>query len=291
MANYQFYTMNKLILVLLVITFCVPTNSFGQCPPLDNGSSEQSYSAPSNGEDTFNYSYVDVGKTGEIKNASAGEIYQLRNTASSTCAERFTLYYVVREASRTGPVVGYGTLPVSFYASSNTNYFVDVYENSSCSTSGSYGCNWDVLNCSPSDNCESPLPVSLTSFDGYNKNNINHITWTTASETNNSFFLLETSIDGQVWDQIDKQKGAGTSASAHHYSFAHRDFEEGINYYRLTQHDYDGKSETFALVSIDNSSHKKITKRMNLLGQEVDETYQGIVIVYYDDQTHEKIVQ
>lgn len=282
--------MNRLLLLFLLFS----GYGLGQCPPLENGSYDTQWkNAPSYGDDTYNYGSVEPGKTGEIRNASEGYTYQLRYDGSS-CAEQGDLYYIIRRGSNSGVVVGFGTLPLSFYATQNTSYFIDVYDNDMCTTNGTgalSGCNWDVLNCTPSDNCESPLPVSLTSFDGYNKNNINHITWTTASETNNSFFLLETSIDGQVWDQIDKQKGAGTSSSAHHYSFEHRGFEEGINYYRLTQHDYDGKSETFALVSIDNSSHKKITKRMNLLGQEVDATYKGIVIVYYDDNSHEKVVQ
>ena len=125
-------------------------------------------------------------------------------------------------------------------------------------------CNFYVLNCKPTDNCESPLPISLTSFKGYKKNNVNQITWETASETKNDFYILETSTDGNSWRQIDKQKGAGTSSSAHKYTFDHRNFKEGINYYRLTQRDYDGKTETFALISVDNRTHKKVTKRLNL---------------------------
>ena len=38
-------------------------------------------------------------------------------------------------------------------------------------------------------------------------------------------------------------------------------------------------------MSIDNSIERGLIKTINTLGQEVDETYKGIVIEYYDDGT------
>ena len=51
------------------------------------------------------------------------------------------IYYTVREGSNTGAVVAYGTLPISFYVSSNSKYYVDVYDDNSCSTNGTGGLN------------------------------------------------------------------------------------------------------------------------------------------------------
>ena len=69
---------------------------------------------------------------------------------------------------------------------------------------------------------------------------------------------------------------------------------ETLNYYRLKQTDFDGKFEYSKTISIDNrvdDSFKEIIGRTNLLGQEVDEFYNGIVIVRYKDGTSQKFYQ
>ena len=58
--------------------------------------------------------------------------------------------------------------------------------------------------------------------------------------------------------------------------------------------DFDGKFEYSNTISIDNridDSFKEIIGRTNLLGQEVDEFYNGIVIVSYKDGTSQKFYQ
>ena len=67
-----------------------------------------------------------------------------------------------------------------------------------------------------------------------------------------------------------------------------------LNYYRLKQTDFDGKFEYSKTISIDNrvdNSFKEIIGRTNLLGQDVDEFYNGIVIVRYKDGTSQKFYQ
>ena len=62
-----------------------------------------------------------------------------------------------------------------------------------------------------------------------------------------------------------------------------------INYYQLTQTDYDGNSVTYDMISIDNRiSDKIISSMVNLLGQEVNENYRGVVVVTYEDGSVEK---
>lgn len=136
------------------------------------------------------------------------------------------------------------------------------------------------LDCTPIS-----LPVELTFFTGNKTGNINHLSWETATETNNDYFILEHSVDGFAWSEITKMNGAGNSTEINNYSFDHRDFPKTINYYRLTQVDFDGKRETFEIVSIDNSSDRKLIKTVNMIGQEVNENYKGVVIDYYDDNT------
>ncbi|WP_417264782.1 hypothetical protein [Brumimicrobium sp.] len=137
---------------------------------------------------------------------------------------------------------------------------------------------------------EVPLPVELTAFNGQNKQGMNLLTWETATETNNDYFSIAHSSDGFSWQEIDKVSGAGNSTEVKNYSLEHRNFPSAINYYRLTQVDFDGKREVFPIISIDNLKNRKLIKRVNTLGQEVDQNFKGIVIEYYDDHTVEKRV-
>ena len=149
---------------------------------------------------------------------------------------------------------------------------------------------WDAVVMSVPDEC-APLPVNLVDFKGRKEGNINQLTWKTASETNNDYFVLEHSVDGKKWETIQETDGAGNSTEENNYSFDHNRFPKKINYYRLTQVDYDGKREEFNIISIDNSTDRTLIKRVNVLGQEVGKNYKGIVIEYYDDNTQVKRYQ
>lgn len=129
----------------------------------------------------------------------------------------------------------------------------------------------------------SPLPVELTSFTGENKFEVNTLSWETATETNNDYFTMEHSFDGFNWSIIQKIQGKGSSTSANSYSAEHRNYPHAINYYRLSQTDYDGKSKIFPVVSIDNLADNRLVKRINTLGQEVESDYQGMVIELYKE--------
>lgn len=91
-----------------------------------------------------------------------------------------------------------------------------------------------------------PLPVELMDFSGrYNPDeNCNNIKWSTASETNNSHFILERSEDGEKFSTINIIPGSGNSNVLLNYEFRDEN-PAGNYYYRLTQVDYDGKSEIF----------------------------------------------
>jgi len=132
------------------------------------------------------------------------------------------------------------------------------------------------------------LPIELFSFTGRQIKDYNLIEWVTASEINNDYFTLERSTDGESWERINYTPGAGNSN--HNISYSYRDytFENKINYYRLTQFDFDGKGKESFTISIDNRSDKHLVKTVNLLGQEVDEYYTGLVINIYSDGTTNK---
>lgn len=130
------------------------------------------------------------------------------------------------------------------------------------------------------------LPVSLKkvnySYDP--KNSVNRIEWITSTEINNNFFSVEHSVDGETWRPIGKVYGKGNSVVENEYTFVHEHYAENrINYYKLSQTDFDGESEEISLFSVNNKSNIKRVKTVNMIGQEVSENYSGIVIDYYDD--------
>lgn len=96
----------------------------------------------------------------------------------------------------------------------------------------------------------NPLPIELLSFDAVATTNSITIFWSTASEENNDYFVIEKSKDCSLWNEIDRIDGAGNSQRIIHYSTADTDPWIGISYYRLTQVDYDGNYETFGPIAL-----------------------------------------
>ncbi len=84
------------------------------------------------------------------------------------------------------------------------------------------------------------LPVELISFNGYRRDRMVELNWTTASEENNDYFLLERSLNGRDFDPLAKIEGFGTTSEINHYRHYDEKPSTGTNYYRLTQVDYDG---------------------------------------------------
>lgn len=130
------------------------------------------------------------------------------------------------------------------------------------------------------------LPIELKDFN-VNKDGVlasNVIEWSTYTERNNDYFTIERSIDGINWTEITTVNGVGSTTEEQKYIYSDRYFErDTINYYRLKQTDYDGQYEYFDIESVDNRSNKKVKMILNTLGQEVDLTYKGIIIIMYDD--------
>ena len=131
------------------------------------------------------------------------------------------------------------------------------------------------------------LPISLLSFTGHNTVDGNSIQWQTASEVNNDYFTLSRGLyrNGSVeWLQLQFMNGAGNSEYINTYGYFDLEYADDINYYQLSQTDFDGNSVTYDMISINNTiTNKVVSSMVNLLGQEVNETYRGMIIVTYTD--------
>lgn len=86
----------------------------------------------------------------------------------------------------------------------------------------------------------TPLPVELLSFTGTNEGNRNVLRWSTATEQNNDYFVLERSADGMYFNPIATIDGAGNSSQLLHYVQIDAFPKQGENYYRLKQVDFNG---------------------------------------------------
>jgi hypothetical protein len=87
---------------------------------------------------------------------------------------------------------------------------------------------------------ENPLPIQLINFSATPSNNYVHLNWTTASETNNDYFTIESSNDAVNFKEVSRMSGAGNSNSILTYSSVDTNPYSGVSYYRLKQVDYDG---------------------------------------------------
>ncbi|MDP2387563.1 MAG: T9SS C-terminal target domain-containing protein [Bacteroidota bacterium] len=90
-------------------------------------------------------------------------------------------------------------------------------------------------------NALAPLPISLVSFIASKQNDEVLINWVTATETNNQYFTVERSENGQFFSEIGNVNGAGNSVTQKSYFMTDLHPFTGINYYRLKQTDFDGK--------------------------------------------------
>lgn len=85
-----------------------------------------------------------------------------------------------------------------------------------------------------------PLPVELVAFEAKPTSELVLINWTTASELNNDFFMVQRSIDAEEWEDLMKVKGAGTISEKKTYQAMDVQPYAGESYYRLKQADFDG---------------------------------------------------
>lgn len=144
-----------------------------------------------------------------------------------------------------------------------------IIRNYKPTTGYSYMGNWNVSysNFSITPTCSQrvlvtrtcTLPVELTTFEGIRKGSQVYLTWTTASEVNNDYFILEGSYDGINFEPVAKIKGKGTTNQNLHYAYIHNNPSSSITYYRLVQYDLDGVHETKSTIAVDGTKLEEIT--------------------------------
>lgn len=75
------------------------------------------------------------------------------------------------------------------------------------------------------------------------------VNWSTATETQSESFVVESSVDGQTFAPLGTLAAAGESDQRRDYTYTDTDPQQGFNYYRIQQRDFDGSSSYSSIVS------------------------------------------
>lgn len=119
------------------------------------------------------------------------------------------------------------------------NFILDFYENAGANR---VTFNYTTTSCM--------LPVTLTEFTGEAVNETSVLKWATATEKNNSGFIIERSAAGTQYDSIGFIAGNINTTTRQTYTFTDNHPLYGRNYYRLKQVDLDRRYEYSGLVTV-----------------------------------------
>ncbi len=103
----------------------------------------------------------------------------------------------------------------------------------------------NILDCTP------PLPVEMLTFEAYPNKKVNEIFWTTQTEVNSAYFMIEKSNDAVNYSELGRTTAAGNSNVLLDYSFVDES-PYPVTYYRIKQVDKNGQSKTYGPMVVNN---------------------------------------
>lgn len=239
-------------------------------------------SGTSSGALRNSFAILEVGTTGVV--------YVLRYGTGSFIVEKFSMNYPVNNnwtarGSFTGPAGSYGTAIEARVAGGNVELYVvssaantttavaklfKVVDTSTPTTAISATAtelmSWpntqNVRGIAWAPVATSILPVKLTSFTAKQTSSAVELSWSTATETNNAYFEVLKSTDGE-FKAIGKVVGHGTTSQIQNYIFRDNSLSKSTVYYQLRQVDNDGKSELSEVRAITPTNFKKQDFKVN----------------------------
>ncbi|HEY8400464.1 MAG TPA: PKD domain-containing protein, partial [Cytophagaceae bacterium] len=135
--------------------------------------------------------------------------------------------------------------PSHTYDSDGTYNVTVTFKDATC------GHTWSA---STSVEVDCSMPVSWLRFDGEYKAGSVILEWATASEINNSHFLIERSIDGISFTPIGRVEGSGTTSDFRYYKYIDNSPVFGKAYYRLRQVDFDESADLSNIIEVNANS-------------------------------------
>ena len=235
----------KKFLTLLIFVFLTSGMLFGQCPDLNSG-------------DNSNKNFLNLNySSAALRNMALASVESITFPAGTGCncgATVTILKTAVAPNPRLTTAQNGASSVFRLRGTTNVNDYFD-------DNNGDYDVVFNLtgggtLTCTFEDNALvlSTLPVELISFAGTKKDRQINLNWKTASELNNDGFIIEKgdkTAYGMEWNRFGFIQGNGTTQEAQTYSFIDQRPEEGFNYYRLKQMDFDGAYEYSSIIAVD----------------------------------------
>ena len=122
------------------------------------------------------------------------------------------------------------------------------------------------------DDDDDCLPIILLEFKGKQIGNVIKLKWTTLTETDNDYFTIYQSPHNlEYWYLINNIPGAGNSNQPISYTFTDTNPKSGVNYYMLSQTDYNGTRVQYGPIAVQfiQIPEYNVWQHYNILGQEI----------------------
>jgi hypothetical protein len=107
-----------------------------------------------------------------------------------------------------------------------------------------------------------PLPVVFSHFKSSCAGSDVRLEWATSEEVNADYFEIQKSGDAVSWAEIGRVHAAGISVTEENYSFTDISAGGRQGYYRIAEHDYDGKVQHTRIVA--SQCHDTVGARIQL---------------------------
>jgi len=105
---------------------------------------------------------------------------------------------------------------------------------------------------------ETFLPIELVSFNSVCDHQNAILNWSTLTENNNDYFIIERSKDAINWKTIGRVDAAGTSYTLKNYSYNDKEQTKEAKYYRLKQTDFNRDFKYMSIVFLKDCSESLI---------------------------------
>lgn len=104
-----------------------------------------------------------------------------------------------------------------------------------------------------------PLSVTLVSFDGIGRDGVNELKWTIGEEVSVKSYVLEKSIDGNVWKYLTEVEADGLENRVKIYNYTDARVTNEVSYYRLTVKDEENNTMKEDYISVRNRMDTEVS--------------------------------
>jgi hypothetical protein len=111
------------------------------------------------------------------------------------------------------------------------------------------------------------VPVELISFNAMNYEKEVQLTWETANEVNNDYFVVERSVDGITFEKVGIHDASNMPNARSRYFIRDANPANGRSYYRLRQVDLDGSEAFSDVISVIRNQESLLTFAPNPFSQ------------------------